>query len=102
MANGVTEHEPGSSVKIVKIPIAWSMHPNEVIAMQMMSKDESKRKQETVIERRSKEETLGRDELETYLDTGYTLLSTVLLSAGERSFLVYTLYKSPTENEIPF
>ncbi len=83
-----------NDVQIVKLPIAWSMSHEDALFLQMGSKEEIKAKQDKIVSKRTKEEDEARQELAHLLDDGYRLLSSLILTITDRTFIIYTLYHS--------
>lgn len=89
-----------SSIQIVKIPLSWVISHNEAIQLEMMPIEERKEREKYIAKRFEKEETEAREALQSYLNTGFTLLHADSITVGERAYMVYTLYK-PNRGEVP-
>lgn len=77
----------GENVKIVVIPIS-----RKLIGLEATFIQNDKAEQERFKRSFEEEQTECRQELQTYLDIGYKLISAVPIESGHDSCVVYTLY----------
>lgn len=74
-------------IQIVQVPVAWSMSRQDHHFAEQLGK------MPEIEEMREKESDEAKAKLNTCLEGGFTLLSTVVVEVTSRTFLMYTLHK---------